>query len=60
MNLGLPVRLGLRPMAVSGRHAVKDFECSERSIVSTPYMSIRGHWLLLGTKSANMMAALFS
>jgi len=38
---------------------MKDFECSERIIVSNAYMSIFAGWLRLGTKSANLKAALF-
>jgi len=32
--------LGIQPMSVSGSDGMKDFECSERIIVSTPYMSL--------------------
>ncbi len=46
-------------MPVSGGDSVKDFECSERIIVSNAYMSIFAGWLRLGTKSANLKAALF-
>ena len=46
-------------MPVSGGDSMKDFECSERIIVSNAYMSIFAGWLRLGTKSANLKAALF-
>ena len=47
-------------MSISGGRFLKDFECSGRIIVSNPYMSIPGHWLLLGTNSANVETALIS
>src|SRR5437868_11544721 len=46
-------------MLISGSHDVKDFECSERITVIAPYMSISAGCLRLGTKSANLKAALF-
>jgi carboxyl-terminal processing protease len=45
-------------MPISGWNTVKDFECSERIIVSNPYMIFR-HLLRLGTKSANLKTAPF-
>src|ERR1700737_665233 len=36
-----------------------DFECFRRYAVSSSYMSIFPGWLRLGTKSANLKAALF-
>jgi carboxyl-terminal processing protease len=35
-------------MPISAREAAKDFECSERIIVSTPYMSIQRQWFAFG------------
>jgi len=46
-------------MRVSGGGGVKDFECSQRIIVSAACMSIFAGCLRLGTKSANLKAALF-
>ena len=46
-------------MLISGSRDVKDFECSERITVIAPYMSILAGCLRLGTKSANLKAALF-
>src|SRR5947207_280165 len=46
-------------MRISGSREVKDFECSERITVIAPYMSIFAGCLRLGTKSANLKAALF-
>src|SRR5438445_2973944 len=46
-------------MLISGSREVKDFECSERITVIAPYMSIFAGCLRLGTKSANLKAALF-
>ena len=38
--------LGISPMRGSGRERMKDFECSQRIIVSHPYMTIRRSWFV--------------
>ncbi len=51
--------VGITPIPSSGSEILKDFECSDRRVVSDAYMWHRGQWvrLLLGMKSANVETA---